>query len=211
MSTFVASRLRTYYERNGLAPTIQRICVGVRRILFHNRMILMYCDLAKLDAPEDLPSSLQIERKTSCTDLTERELQDIVSFWNPTETHKNLRLRFQRGATLWVIKSSGNLAGYIWTIQGDTIVPHYFPLGPDDVHFFDLLIFPKYRGRAMNWILVMHVLHQLAAVGVSRVFSEVKEWNEVSLASFTMTPFRIQGSCRKVTLFGRSLVWWNKS
>ncbi len=31
--------------------------------------------------------------------------------------------------------------------------------------FFDFHVFPKYRGRAMDWFLMTHILHSLAAEG----------------------------------------------
>jgi ribosomal protein S18 acetylase RimI-like enzyme len=203
------SRFSTYYTRNGFLGTVRRTGLAIRRALFSNGMVLLYCDLTKLTSPpEDLPSSVKVECKTSYTELSQQDLLEIINIWNPKETHRNIKERFDRKASLWLIRSEDKLAGYIWTLQGGTIVPHYFPLGEDDVHFFDLYVFPKYRGRAMNWVLITHVLHELAAAGASRAFSEVKEWNQVSLLSFTMTPFRLQGWCRKVTIFHRPIVCW---
>ncbi|HET9406345.1 MAG TPA: GNAT family N-acetyltransferase [Candidatus Sulfotelmatobacter sp.] len=204
------SRFATYYERNGFTGTLQRIGVGIHRLFFSNRMVLMHCDLTKLDAREDLPASLTVERKNSQTEISQQDLDEILNFWNAQEARNEITTRFARKATLWMIKSDGKLAGYVWTMQGDSMVPHYFPLGPHDVHFFDLLIYPGFRGRAINWVLITHVLHELAAGGATRAFSEVKEWNRVSMASFTMTPFQIHGMCRKFVLFDHPIVWWDK-
>jgi GNAT superfamily N-acetyltransferase len=205
------SRLSTYYARNGFSGTLRRAGLSIQRAIFSNRMVLMYCDLTKLTSPEDLPGSMTVECKTSYADLSKQDLEEIINFWNPRQAHENVRERFERKASLWLIKSDARLAGYIWTIRGDTMAPHYFPLGEDDVHFFDLFVFPKYRGRAINWVLISHVLQELAAAGASRAFSEVKEWNQVSLSSFTMTPFRFQGWCRKVTILNRPIVWWARN
>ena len=103
------------------------------------------------------------------------------------------------------------MAGYGWTLQGRTVEPHYFPLAEDDVQFLDFHVFPKFRGRALDWFLMTHILYQLAAEGRARAFGEAAEWNQASLSSFAMTPFRRLGWGKKFTLWGRTLVWWDWS
>ena len=176
-----------------------------------NREILLYCDLAsQVLPPAGLPTSLTVERKKSAAELTPQSLADIISIWNPKLAQGNMKERFGKGASLWLIKSAEKLVGYVWTMQGGTISPHYLPLAPNDVHFFDLYVSPEYRGRGMNWFLISHILHRLAAEGGSRAFSEVAEWNQASLSSFAMTPFRPLGCGRKMTLFGRTVVYWDE-
>ncbi len=92
-------------------------------------MVLFYCDLSTLSSPTaDLPSSLKVERHTNQTDLSPQDLQEITSFWNPEQARRNIKERFELGASLWLIKSEDHLAGYGWTLQGRTVEPHYFPL-----------------------------------------------------------------------------------
>lgn len=171
----------------------------------------MYCDLSKLAQPrEEFPASVKVEQKTAYDEVAQTDLDEILSIWNPEQAKKEVQERFRRNASLWLVKTGGKLAGFVWTLRGDTMVPHFFPLGADDAHFFDLFIFPRYRGRAMNWVLITHVLYELAASGVTRAYSDVKEWNKVSLTSFEMTPFQSQGSCRRVVIFGRSFVSWGQ-
>ena len=71
---------------------------------------------------------------------------------------------------MWLIKSAGKLAGFGWTLQGDTIEPHYFPLAQDDVHLFDFHVFPQYRGQGLNPFLVNYILHSLASESSGRAF-----------------------------------------
>jgi hypothetical protein len=204
------SRFTVYFKRNGLRATIRRLGLAARRALFSSRMVLFYCDLPTLGSPTaDLPGSLRVERHTNQTDLSPGDLQEITSFWNPDHADRNLKERFELGASLWLIKCENHLAGYGWTLQGRTVEPHYFPLGPEDVQFLDFHVFPKYRGRAMDWFLMTQILHRLAAEGRARAFGETAEWNKASLASFGMTPFRRLGWARKVTIFGRTIVYWS--
>jgi hypothetical protein len=203
------SRIADYFKRNGLSATIRRFGLAGQRTLFSSRSVLFYCDLSTLKPPtEDLPSLLKVERHASQTEISPADLQEITSFWNPDQARRNLKERFELGASLWLIKSQDHLAGYGWTLQGRTVEPHYFPLAADDVQFLDFHVFPKYRGRAMDWFLMTHILHRLAAEGRARAFGEAAEWNKASLSSFAMTPFRRLGWARKVTILQHTMVYW---
>jgi hypothetical protein len=118
--------------------------------------------------------------------------------------------RFQKGASLWVIKNGAEMVGYGWTVTGRTLEPRFFPLTPYDVYLFDFLIFPQYRGKGMNPLLVRHVLCNLAAQCQGRAFLEVAEWNRPQFSSLRRTPFRRMGSAKKVTLGRRTIVYWTE-
>jgi hypothetical protein len=210
ISTLI-SRVGAYYTRHGFGAAVRRLGLSARRTLFYSRTILFYCDLPTLTSPApDLPNFLKVEQHTNLADLPPDDRQAITSFWNPKLANRNLQERFGRGASLWLIKSANILAGYGWTLQGCTVEPHYFALAPDDVQFLDFHVFPKYRGRAMDWFLMTHILHRLAAEGRARAFGAAAEWNQASLASFAMTPFRRLGRAKKCTVLGRTLVWWDQ-
>lgn len=205
------SRLNSYYARHGFVGTIRRAALGATRALFSGRSVLFYCDLVtQVAPPADLPSFLKVERKRSSTELGPEDLQGMTSVWHPKLAERNMKERFDLGASLWLIKSHDKLAGYGWTLQGGTVEPHYFPLGPDDVQFLDFHVFPKHRGRAIDWFLVTQILHTLAGEGLARAFGEAGEWNRVSISSFKMTPFRRLGVAKKWTVFGLTIVCWNK-
>ena len=204
------SRFTAYYGRHGLGATIRRAVLAIKRALFSGRAILFYCDLSRLtSAPADLPVSLTVERKSSTAELTSPDLEQVVQVWNPKLAARNMRERFEHGASLWLIKFKGQLAGYGWTLQGRTIEAHYFPLAPDDVQFLDFHVFPKYRGRAIDWFLMTYALQELAKEGLTRAFAEAAEWNQASLSSIARTSFRRLGSARKMTIFGQTLVGWD--
>ncbi|MGA2983118.1 MAG: hypothetical protein ABSG32_04855 [Terriglobia bacterium] len=205
------SRFSDYYRRHGLGATIRRAVVAAKRALFSSRSVLFYCDLATQSAPpRDLPTFLTVERKKSFSDLNPEDLLGMISVWNHKLVHQNMKERFDLGASLWLIKSRDKLAGYGWTLPGCTVEPHYFPLGQKDVQFLDFHVFPKFRGRAMDWFLITQILHRLAAEGMGRAFGEAGEWNQASISSFKMTPFLRLGVARKLTIFGRTIVCWGK-
>ncbi|MFI5092210.1 MAG: GNAT family N-acetyltransferase [Candidatus Acidiferrales bacterium] len=203
------SRLAAYYTRHGFGSTIRRAGLAVRRALFSNRMVVFYCDLAKqTTAPVNIPSPLKVERLSSYAELNPQDLQEIINVWNPKLAHRNVRERFEQGAALWLIKSEDRLAGYSWTIRGRTIAPYYFLLGEDDVQLFDFYVFPKFRGRAILWFLIVHILHSLRDEGAARVFGDVAQWNQASLSFYRMTPFRRLGLARSYTILGHIFVSW---
>jgi ribosomal protein S18 acetylase RimI-like enzyme len=175
-------------------------------------MVLFYCDFsAHTWSTADSPSFLKVERHKNQTDLSPQDLQQITSFWNPELARRNIKERFEQRASLWLIKSEGRLAGYGWTLQGHTVEPHYFPLGQDDVHLFDFHVFPQYRGRGVNPLLVSYILRSLAAECQGRAFIEAAEWNQAQLASLGRTPFRRLGWAKKCTILRRTLVYWDQN
>lgn len=150
-----------------------------------------------------------MERLRSYAELSPKDLDQIIHIWNPKLAQRNMKERFDRGASLWLIKLQDRLAGCGWTLQGHTIAPYYFRLAEDDVQFFDFHVFPKHRGRAIDWFLMTYALRTLAVDGAARAFAEAAEWNQASLSSIATTPFRPLGWARKLTLFRHTIVCWD--
>jgi ribosomal protein S18 acetylase RimI-like enzyme len=208
MGTSLA-RFKEYYARHGLTATMRRLRVALSRVLFANRMVVFYCDLAKQTLPPlATQSSFRIEPLHTETELSGQDLETMMSLWNPELGRRNINERFAKGATLWLVKSGNRLAGYGWSLDGRTIEPYYFPLGPGDAHLFDFHVFPEYRGQGINPFLVGYILHALAADCGGRAFIETAEWNEAQLHSLWKTAFRRLGWARSVTIFGHKFTSW---
>jgi ribosomal protein S18 acetylase RimI-like enzyme len=205
------TRIADYYARHGFTATIRRVVLQVRRKLFAGRMAVFYCDLNKSTSPLNTPSSLKLERLRTFPELSPADLQAMTSFWSPKQALRNIRERFDKGATLWLIRSGKRVAGYGWTLQGRTIEPYYFPLGSDDVHLFDFHVYPEFRGRGINPLLVRYILASLATETDGRAFIEAAEWNQAQLASLKKTPFRRMGLVRTATLFGNVFSCWREN
>ncbi len=203
------SRLAAYYRLHGLAGTISRAQLALKRSLFANRMVVLYCDLdVQRLRVVNIPKNFRVQRLTALAELSAEHLQQITSFWNPKLANRNILQRFKKGASLWLVTCEDQLAGYGWTLRGQTIAEYYFPLAPDDVQLFDFFVFPRFRGRALHWLLTGHILHTLAAEGGSRAFADTHEWNQAQLASFKMTPFRPLGFVRTYNTFGQLFTRW---
>jgi ribosomal protein S18 acetylase RimI-like enzyme len=172
-------------------------------------MVIFYCDLDNPSLPAfAIPSSFKIERVMSETALSQQDRDAIVNLWNPELARHNMSERFAKGAALWLVKAENLLAGYGWKLQGRSIEPYYFPLGPKDVHLFDFHVFPQYRGQGINPLLVAAILRSLATNGRGRAFIEAAEWNEAQISSLRKTPFERLGLARSFTVFGHKFIYW---
>jgi GNAT superfamily N-acetyltransferase len=205
-------RVAEYRRRHGVPATLRRAGVALNRALFAADMVVFYCDLDRDKLrPVRIPTGFSIECDGSLLELSSSDFQQVTAFWNPGLASANIRERFERGALLWMVKAGDRVAAYGWTLRGRTIQPYYFPLGINDVQLFDFYVAPKFRGRALHWLLTSHILHQLAAQGASRAFADTGAWNDAQLASFTMTPFRELGRLRTFRIIGRVLTCWRPS
>jgi GNAT superfamily N-acetyltransferase len=211
ISNFI-TRLRSYQQRHGLRATARRTGLALRRALFANRMVVFYFDLASQNLREvAVPSPFRVDRLRSESELSRQDLEAMLNVWNPILAQRNIKERFAKGASLWLIKSDEQLAGYGWTLRGNAIAPYHFPIAPDDVQLFDFYVLPSFRGGTLFWILMNTILRGLKAEGATRAYGEAAEWNQASLASFKLTRFRRLGVARSVTIFGHRFTTWAES
>jgi hypothetical protein len=102
------NRLAEYFKRHGLAATFGRAGVAVRRSLFASRMVVFYCDLDDREPCRvSVPETFKIERVQSQSELRAEHFQQITSFWNPKLASRNIRERFGKGASLWLVDCEG--------------------------------------------------------------------------------------------------------
>ena len=205
------SRLTSYYKRHGFKSTLQRAKVFVSRLFSSNRLVMYSYDLSKsevISSSRAWPENLSVVRVTSREQIENQDWLQIINFWDPKLSERNFNTRFREGASVWLIRSDGKVAGFGWTLTGRTIKPHFFPFGPNDVHLFDFLVFPEFRGKRINPLLVTHILEQLGKERRTRAFIEAAEWNHAQLNSLAKTGFQMLGVARIRTIFGRTLVEW---
>ncbi|MGO8697125.1 MAG: GNAT family N-acetyltransferase [Limisphaerales bacterium] len=206
------ARFFHYVRAKGVLAALKRLRLSWTRLRAGgNRMVLFFCSLPGCD-PAALEGPVQgtVERKNSRAELDEHDFSQIIGSWNATIAGRRLQERFGRGATLWLYKVDGKLAGYGWSVLADPMEPHYHPLGFNDAHLFDFFVFPEYRGRRVNPQLVLAVLRRLKTEGRDRAFIEAAEWNTPQLHSLGRTPFVELGRALKYHFFGRPLVLWTQ-
>jgi hypothetical protein len=203
------ARLVHYYKREGPRATAKRALVDFRRVLSGNRLVLFYCDLSLFQATGLGGVRVgRVERKLALAELDVQDLKRIVSVWEPRIIRRHMAERFASGASLWLLKLDDKLAGYGWTLVGQTIEPHFFPLGSNDVHLFDFFVFPECRGQRLNVSLVHGILATLAAEKRGRAFIEVAAWNTPQLRSLSRMAFQKLGGARKFCVLGKPFVYW---
>lgn len=202
-------RLACYFTRHGFWETLHRTGVSMRRLVSLPRTVIFYRDLPHGEVLNSAcPHHLSVERMRSQAEIDPRDLHKIVNFWNPELAHQRLSARFANSASLWLIRSYGELAGFGWTSEGRTMQPHFVPLGNDDVHMFDFVVFPEYRGQGINPALVGHIVTELTAECKRRAYIEAAEWNLPQLRSLGKTGFQRLGVGRKLCLFRWTFVQW---
>jgi hypothetical protein len=203
-------RFVNYLSRHGLRATARRTALSWQRLRTGNRFVIYSCNLREVQ-PVDA-GSLQggrVERKNAPAEIAPDDLSLLVSSWAPDIARRRMAERFGRGASLWEFKLGERLAGYGWSMAGGSMEPYFFPLAPDDVHLFDFFVFPEFRGRRVNPLLVNCILSELALEKKNRAFIEAAEWNAPQLSSLGRTPFRLMGKAAKRQWLGKTRVIWS--
>jgi GNAT superfamily N-acetyltransferase len=207
------SRLTSYYKRHGFKSTLQRGKLFLSRLFSSKRLVVYSYDLSKSQAiptSRAWPGNLSVIRVTSQEQIEKQDWLRIINFWDPKLSERNFSTRFREGASVWLIRADGKLAGFGWSLTGRTIKPHFFPFGASDVHLFDFLVFPEFRGQGINPLLVTHILEQLGKERRTRAFIEAAEWNHAQLNSLAKTGFQMLGVARMRTVLGRTFVEWGR-
>src|ERR1051325_1281371 len=205
-----ANRVFAFYRRHGLFASLRRCMESLREAVSNTDTVLMYCDLQTCHSTDsELPAGITIERRGCLADVPLADLQKVLNYWNRDIMAKQIREQFQQGASAWLVKKNGQLAGYGWTLRGSTMEPHFFPLCENDVHLFDFVVFPEFRGQGTNPVLVNRILKVTASEGCGRAFIEAARRNKRQMKSLGKTPFRTFGLAKKMSCFGWIWVAWH--
>lgn len=171
--------------------------------------IVYYYDLTLLNE-NDLrnPQDIKIESKTDEKQIEKDDLNSLIEHIGELIILTQLKERFTKKAVLWVIKSDGNLAGYVWSIGQSTFDPYYLPLCDNDVFLFDGSVLPQYRGRNIYPQLLKNVLYGVKRMGFSRAICDAYVWNISVQKSFLKVGLKKLGVVRKYRFWGRNFILW---
>ncbi|MDB6093009.1 MAG: GCN5-related N-acetyltransferase [Verrucomicrobia bacterium] len=199
------ARLLNFFRKRGFKATVQRCWVEFVHGFYLGRMKLYRCTLPA-GKPANAPD-VQIKR-VKRGGVSAEYLDAIVGAGNSTTNLAKLETRFATGSELWMAEVNGRFAGFGWTIRGRTMEKHFFQLGPNEVHFFDFYVFPEFRGRGINTILLAQMLHDLGNEGVTRCHIECAAWNKAQIRSLGKTPFMFYAEVVRIPVGdkGRTLV-----
>ena len=201
-----------YCKEKGLVKAAQRSCVKARQNTLQNETVMFYADLAKLKCENvKLPDTHTVEIKMKVDEISDDDMRTLFSFRDKEIVIDQLKERFTKGAVLWLPKFEHELIGFLWTIRGATLKPHYFPMTESDAVLIDVLTFPHFRGRRLMTPVVNYAICELKKYGVTRLFAHIKKWNISSLRGITRTGFHQLGLVRRITIAGWNIIIWSKS
>jgi ribosomal protein S18 acetylase RimI-like enzyme len=202
-------RLARYYRLHGLLATWKKALLSARRMFVYRKMVIFHCNLSHLgDESPSLSQGLTVVRRKSQADLSQEETDSILNYWVKDLKQAQIKERFERGATLWMVKSESLTIGFGWSIIGTHMGPHFFPVAENDAYLFDYEIFPDFRNRGINALLVNHVLTSLGREGAQRAYIDAHSWNEAEIRSLGRTHFKKLGEAAEFRIFGRTVVIW---
>lgn len=200
----VISRGVRYLRTNGPTSTMSRVLTQLKRLQYWGKHVVYYCDLPV--GPPRAENILIVE----VLDAEDRtKIHRVLTHWDEVAATKAVAERFRLGAQLWLAKKDSELVAYGWTIRGKTVSTYFFPLAATDVHLFDFVVFPEFRGKGINSNFVERILGQLSQTGERRAFIECLAWNEAQLRSLSRTPFKRFGVGRKLGFCGRTASLWS--
>lgn len=136
-------------------------------------------------------------------EVSKEDYSRVLNLGDPVERSIEIAKRFEEGATLWLAKADGVVAGFGWSIIGKTVSAHFFSLKRDEIHLFDFHVFPEFRGRRINVGLVGHILAEVSMEPLSQAHIECAAWNYSQIRSLRRTPFHFIGNATKLKLSKR--------
>ncbi len=199
-----------YYRKHGLWKSAKQVCIKIKEGMFPEPDVVYYANLIPLKS-RNLPVQNEIrvvERKTA-DQLTPDEKSTLFDQIGRNLIGPQLAERFGRGASAWFVYYKDQFAGMVWTLVGDTVEPFYYFLTPEDVHVFNNVIFPEYRGQGINPVLIETVLHDLSERGLVRAYIETRVSNLAEQKSLAKTSFQPMGTAQKKIRRNRRITFWS--
>lgn len=203
-------RTGTYLRRHGLKSSIKRVWPEVRNRILRSRNVIYGLDLYWREFEEHaVPANCQIEKADTRAEMPEGLLKQIAEYYNEELLLDAIRKRYEMGARLWYLRSDAGYVGYTWSLTGRAMAPYFFPMMERDVFFFDVFVFPPYRGRGFNSVLMNHLLRHYKNDGFLRAYVDTLEWNSPEMRSLAKNGFVRIGLARKRFRRGKCKVtWW---
>jgi len=204
------TRFMNYYQNKGFWQTIRRLFEEPYMIIFKSNMILIYAELNEVnDSVLTLPPGIRIECKKTYNDAVQSDMQTMIDYWNKGNAMNNVREKFKKGATLWILKINEDIGGCAWAIRSTMPSAYPLPLTPNDAIIFTAETFEKYRGRGFYALLMNYILRQLKLEGLSRVYGYLWSENKPVISAVRRTYFHKFCEVRMFHLFGKNITIYN--
>lgn len=197
-------RAEKYLRRKGLVPALHRAWREVKNLASRRQIILFMRDLHDGDfgGPE-IPDGCRIERYAQRSEIPARLYEGITEHYSEALLVKNIRKRFEHGASLWCLRSDREDIGYMWTVTIRAMQAFCLPPMGRDVYIMDSFVFPAHRGSGMSSVLRNHILRYHKSEGFCRAYCEAWEWNEPVLRALAKNGFVRLGRASKAGRRGK--------
>lgn len=204
------TRFMNYYQQRGFFKTLRRLFEEPTRAIFKNQMILVYADLNRLDdSVLALPENIIIESKSTYDEAVQPDMKRMVNYWLRDNEMDKIKKRFEKGATLWIIKLNNDVAGYVWSIRGRMAAAFPLPVTPHDAVVFNSETFEEYRGHGLYALLMNYILGHLKLQGSTRVYGFLHAWNTAVICGIKKTYFHEFSEVRRFYFAGRNITIWS--
>lgn len=171
--------------------------------------MVFYTDLSQSnEKPMSPPVNITVESVFNESQIPYNVMQALIKHVGKEIIIHQVRERFSSEATLWVIRSGGNLAGYVWSAGRSEFGPYYFPIGENDVFLFDGAVLEDYRGKNIYPVLLSNVLYGLKTSGKSRAYYDAHSWNEAVIRSFMKVKAKKLGIVKKYRIGRKHYIVW---
>ena len=202
-------KLARYIRTYGLGKSVQRIMEISWLKLFDKPDVIYYADLSSFQMPiSNLPKHVTIVERQSSEAMTEEEKAELDTQIGHQLIAPQLKERFDQGASVWFIQVNEKTAGMVWTLVGQTIEPFYYFMTSGDVHFFNNVVFPGYRGKGLNPYLINSVLQEMKEKKLIRAYIETNLRNVREQRSLMKTGFIPLGIAKKKARGDRQITSW---
>lgn len=181
----------------------------LRDLVFSKPDFIYFADLPLLEFPRaQLQEACYVVERRDEGSMLPSELEALNSYIGSQLIFFQLKERFSKGASLWLLKTKDDCIGMVWTIVGATIEPYYYFIGRRDVHFFNNEVFMPYRGKGFNPGLIEHILFSLKERGALRAYLETNQRNIKEQRSLQKTSFQKMGLAKKKNYMGKHHTIW---
>lgn len=199
-----------YYRKNGFWQSVKQLGKKVKESVFAEPDVIYFADLVHLKqaVPPGQDGIRVVERRTA-NEITAEEREALYAQIGRKLIEPQMKERFDKGVSAWFVYRENQFAGMVWTLVGDTMEPFYYFIAPEDVHVFNNVIFPEYRGKGINPVLIETVLQALGQRGFVRAYIETSVRNLAEQRSLSRTSFRPMGIADKKKKRGRQVTRWS--
>jgi hypothetical protein len=200
-------RIKKYLKRNGLRKTLRQLLIKALTSLKVHKYVL-YCT----DSPPASTVNMNGLTVLMFNDISSAEtanFKDLCSYFTKEIFQPIAIKNFNKNATLWVLTNRNNeTLGIVWSIVGNTVSSHFFPLSQNDAHLFSNEILLPHRGKGYNTILLNYVVSTLKEKNISRIHIETAVDNFAEQKSLNKTLFKEYAIASKFSFLGKQYTRW---